>query len=42
MAMVRPVFKKGSRDRAAHYRSISLTCMRSMQNHGKYCAKCDV
>ena len=26
MAMVRPVFKKGSRDRAAHYRPISLTC----------------
>ena len=27
MAMVRPVFKKGSRDRAAHYRHISLTCV---------------
>ena len=26
MAMVRPVFKKGSKDRAAHYRLISLTC----------------
>ena len=25
--MVRPVFKKGSRDRAAHYRPISLTCV---------------
>ena len=27
MAMVRPVFKKGSRDRAAHYRPVSLTCV---------------
>ena len=27
MAMVRPVFKKGSRNRAAHYRPISLTCV---------------
>ena len=27
MAMVRPVFKKGSRDRTAHYRPISLTCV---------------
>ena len=25
--MVRPVFKKGSRDRAAHYRPVSLTCV---------------
>ena len=25
--MVRPVFKKGCRDRAAHYRPISLTCV---------------
>ena len=27
MAMVRPVFKKGSRDRAAHYRPVSVTCV---------------
>ena len=27
MAMVRPVFKKESRDRAAHYRPITLTCV---------------
>ena len=27
MAMVCPVFKKGSRDIAAHYRPISLTCV---------------
>ena len=30
MTMVRPVFKKGSRDRAAHYRPISLVYVRSM------------
>ena len=27
MVMVRPVFKKGNRDRAAHYRPIGLTCV---------------
>ena len=27
IAMVRPVFKMGSRDRAAHYRLISLMCV---------------
>ena len=27
MAMVRPVFKKESRDRATHYRPISLMCV---------------